>query len=63
MKNEPIIAYDHLQDEPGRQSYGQEAAQEKSRKGWRLMMSPVALIIEVAAIVTLIILMIEEILH
>ncbi len=63
MKNEPIIAYNHLQDEEEQSAAGGHQFHEKAHKGWKVMMHPVALIVEVAAVVTLLILMIEEILH
>ncbi len=65
MKNEPIIAYNHLQEEQDAAMGGHHESlrDEKAHKSWRFMMSPVALVVEIAAIITLLVLMIEEILH
>ena len=62
MKNEPIIAYNHLSDEQEEKSHNM-VSDANSKKNWRMLFTPVALVIEVAAIITMLILMIEELLH
>ena len=61
MKNEPIIAYNHLQEEQDESSQTMSVSEAGSKKSWRLLFSPVAIVIEIAAVIAMAAFMLEEI--
>jgi hypothetical protein len=63
MKNEPIIAYNHLQEEENEESITMQHSHASSKGNWKILFNPFAIAIEIAAILAMAFFMIKEIIH
>jgi hypothetical protein len=60
MKNEPTIAYDHLQEEEHGQSETGHDSHAENKMNWRVLVHPLAIAVEITAIVVMAFFMILE---